>query len=246
MFKYPSSKYYADLEPFLEEGFDGNLIVPFVGAGMDVIRFLRIHQPNFLWLNDIDIGVTSFWKAVKRYPTTLISKLKRYEPDTANFFQFRDYLSSIDSPPISCQDITDVAMIKVIVHTLSHQFQGVLVGKSIPQKMWANHQISPKQILEAHELLKNTRVRITSWDYNRVLGDQESDGFTYLDPPDLHQEYWNFSINDHWKLSDILYNRDSVRWLITYRDSLTIRKFYSFADIFKYKKELVIANYSRW
>lgn len=245
MFKYPSSKYYSEIEYYLERGFDGNIVVPFVGAGMDVIRFLRSHKPNFIWLNDIDIGITSFWKAVKNYPTTLISKLKKYNPDAAHFFEFKEYLSEIKSPPVSCEEVTDIALLKIIVHTMSHQSRGEIIGAANPQKMWLSNQISSKQILEASSLLRGQRVRITSWDFSKVLDDKESDGFVYLDPPDLSQDYWDFSIKRHWELSEWLYdNIRNRKWMLTYRDHPTIRKLYSFAQVFKHKKELIIVNYS--
>ncbi len=90
--------------------------------------------------------------------------------------------------------------------------------------------------MDVHRLLAKTEVRITSWDFEGVLEDNTT-GFCYLDPPSDNLYKFNFTEEDHWRLSELLYKRKS--WVLSYKDSEIIRRFYAFADIHelnRYKK----------
>ena len=244
MFRYPGgkSKLYKYIEPYLFDRYNGRLIVPFVGAGHVATRFIKKRTPQFLWLNDLDVGITSFWKAVQFYPLKLLTKLKKYEPKVEDFYLFKDILDNLNRVPSGVEDITDIAMIKLVIHQISYSGLGCMAGGPIGGQSQSssysvgcrwNYESIAKKIGEINNLFKNSEVKITSWDFSEVLTDERSNGLLYLDPPYFEQGenlYTHaFSKSDHWRLSELLHDREG--WVLSYDDNEIIRQFYSFASI---------------
>lgn len=244
MFRYPGgkSRLYKHIEPYLLDRFNDRLIVPFVGAGHITTRFLKKRSPSFLWLNDLDVGITSFWKAVQFYPLKFISKLKKYQPKADDFYLYKDILDNLNRVPSGVEDITDIAMIKLIIHQISYSGLGCMAGGPIGGQSQSsdygvgcrwNFENIAKKIGEVHNSFKNSEVKITSWDFSEVLNDERSDGALYLDPPYFEQGpalyKHSFKEEDHWRLSELLHERSN--WVLSYDDTETIRNFYSFASI---------------
>ncbi len=244
MFRYPGgkSRLYKHIEPYLMERYNGSLIIPFVGAGHVTTRFLKKKTPNFVWLNDIDFGITSFWKAVYFYPLKFLNKLKKYEPIKEDFYIYKDILDDVKSAPAGVEDITDIALIKLVIHQISYSGLGCMAGGPIGGKnqtskydvgcRWNPTNLA-KSIWETHLNLKKSEVRITSWDFRQVLADNRCDGTLYLDPPYYEQGsalYTNsLTKEDHWELSELLFNRKE--WVLSYDDNSFIHNLYNFASI---------------
>lgn len=78
-------------------------------------------------------------------------------------------------------------------------------------------------------------VRITNWDYNKVLAQVEDNSFLFVDPPYFNADqdkFYNvsFSKNDHAQLAEALYqHKDRLKFLITYDNSPEIRELYEWA-----------------
>ena len=246
MFRFPGSKsrLYPKLEPFLLERFQPHLIIPFSGAGNETIRLIKKKKLKSLWMNDLDCGITSFWKAVYFYPLKFLHKIKKYEPCVDDFYKFKSALESLDSPPKGVEDVTDIALTKLAIHQISYSGLGVMAGGPIGGKAqtskynvacrWNPQKIS-KRIIDVHNLLKEIGdVRITTWDFEAVLSDKKCAGLVYLDPPYFEQGpqlyQHSFTASDHWRLSEALFN-SSHNWVLSYDDHPTIRQFYSFAKI---------------
>lgn len=243
MFRYPGgkSKLYKYIEPYIFDVYDGSLIIPFVGAGHVFSRFIKKRTPDFIWLNDIDVGITSFWKAVHFYPLKFLNKLKKYKPAVSDFYTYKDILDEINEVPTGVEYITDVALMKLVIHQISYSGLGCRAGGPIGgQSQSSNYNVGcrwnfdrmAKKIGEVHTLLERSEVRITSLDFEEVLTDKRK-GTLYLDPPYLEQGpslyTHSFSKWDHWRLSELLYYTKG--WVLSYDDNATIRSFYSFAKI---------------
>lgn len=244
MFRYPGgkSRLYKYIEPFLFERYDGSLIIPFVGAGHVLSRFIKKKEPRFIWINDVDLGISSFWKAVHFYPLKFLNKMKKYEPKADDFYLYKDILDNLNRGPSGVEDITDIALTKLVIHQISYSGLGCMAGGPIGgQNQTSNYKVGcrwnfdklAKTIWETHLLLQKSEVKITSWDFIDVLTDERSCGTMYLDPPYLEQggSLYTHSLNikDHWALSELLHERSN--WVLSYDDTETIRNFYSFASI---------------
>lgn len=251
MFRYPGgkSKLVKYIQPYLLERYNGSLISPFVGAGHVEVALLHKKSPKFIWLNDIDAGISSIWKAIYSYPLKLLHKIGKYEPSVNDFYDFRITLSEIGIPK-GVEDITDVALMKLAIHQMSYSGLGVMAGGPIGGQSqssrynvgcrWNRSKLSQK-IVDVNKLLQRAEVKITSWDFEEVLKDKRAVGLVYLDPPYVKKgtELYKFSFTeqDHWRLSELLYKRD--RWVLSYDDEEVIRRFYSFAQVHE-----VPVNYS--
>lgn len=266
MFRYPGgkSRLYKQIEPFLLDRYNGSLIIPFVGAGHVVSRFIKKKTPDFIWINDIDAGISSFWKAVNFYPLKFITKLKKYEPKAADFYAYKEILESLTGTPSGVEYVTDIALAKLVIHQISYSGLGCMAGGPIGgQTQASNYKVGcrwnfeklAKSIWSTHILLKKSEVRVTSLDFYDVLTDDRSNGTMYLDPPYYNQgpELYthSFSKEDHWGLSELLHERKN--WVLSYDDNEVIRSFYSFASIHsldttytikkaRKRKELLIVN----
>lgn len=246
MFRYPGgkSRLYKQLEPFLLERLDTRLIIPFVGAGHETIRLIKKKSPQFIWLNDLDYGICSFWKAVYFYPKKFISKIKKYNPKVADFYSFKEYLNSIERVPSGVEEVTDTALIKLAIHQISYSGLGVMAGGPIGgEKQNSSYTVDCRwnpdkiiqSILNTYNDLKKSEVRVTCLDFADVLDHNKNKGLIYLDPPYYEQGKslykHGFCGNDHWRLSESLYNRED--WVLSYDDHPTIRSLYSFAQIYE-------------
>lgn len=241
-----------------------SFIVPFIGAGHETVRILKKKKPGFVWLNDIDYGITAFWKSVYFHPLKFLNKIKRYEPKVSDFYEFKEILDGLTSNPKGIEDVTDIALIKLAIHQISYSGLGAMAGGPIGGQnqtsaytvgcRWNKNKIS-KSVWDAYNLLNRSEIRITSWDFEEVLKDKKSEGLVYLDPPYYEQGKnlysCSFSDYDHWRLSEQLYCREN--WVLSYDDNPTIRRFYNFATIHEVdatytiktarkKTELIIVN----
>lgn len=198
-----------------------------MGKG-DILPFLKKKRVRRVWLNDLDYGVSSFWKAVYYYPLKLLNKMKNYEPE--HMYVLRDVLDGLTSTPKGVEDITDIALTKL---ALQMSATGNL------KTCWKTNKMA-KNIAAYHNLLKKSEeVRITSWDFEQILTDKKCDGLIYLNPPQFNEQN-RFSEGDHWRLSEHLFYRSG--WVMCYDDHPKIRNFYSFAQIHEHPDGLVIVN----
>ena len=237
---------YPKLEPFLLAQFEPNIIIPFIGAGNETVRLIKKRRLKSLWINDLDPGITSFWKAVNFYPLKFLHKIKKYTPSVDDFYKFKSILEDLESPPKGVEDVTDIALIKLVIHQISYSGLGVMAGGPIGGKTqaskytvdcrWNPSKLS-KRIIDVNNLFKQIDdLRITTWDFEAVLSDKKCDGLIYLDPPYFEQGpqlyQHSFSQWDHWRLSEILFNSHK-NWILSYDDHPVIRQFYSFANLYE-------------
>ena len=256
MFRYPGgkSRLYKYIEPYLIDKFNGKLIVPFIGAGNVTTRFVSHIQDSggklsYLWINDADPTITAVWKATYFYPLKFLNRISSYKPSVKDFYSFKEELSQVKKVVTGDDLVVDIALKKMAIHQMSYSGLGVMAGGPIGgQNQSSKYDVgcrwNPKkiysQIARATKTLhKINYFRITTWDFAPVL--EEAEGLTYLDPPYVEQGNalysYGFSTEDHWRLSEILYNRPD--WVLSYDNCQTVRDFYSWVNLNEIK-----ANYS--
>jgi DNA adenine methylase len=251
MFRYPGgkSRLYKYIAPHLIDRYSGSITIPFIGAGHVTTRFCSDYTPKKIWINDVDPTITAVWKATYFYPFTFLQLISNYKPCVDDFYKFKEELKYISSVVMGVKDVIDVALKKLVIHQISYSGLGVMAGSPIGGKnqsskydvgcRWNSAKLHSRIARVSNNLKKINDLRITTWDFRSVL--KESAGLTYLDPPyvekgnDLYN--YGFSYEDHWALSEILYERDD--WVLSYDDCPTVRNFYSWANI-----DEIDANYS--
>lgn len=92
----------------------------------------------------------------------------------------------------------------------------------------------PRAILQASAKLQE--VRLTSYSFEKAIGEAPNDAFLFVDPPYFNADQDKFytcafSRDDHNCLERVLHeHRKRVKFLLTYDDSPEIRQLYSWAQ----------------
>lgn len=227
---------------------------PFFGGGSIGLSLLGLNPcVDHVWINDIDIGLSSLWTSVLKYPEDLKKQVMFFIPSVEAFYSFK---SSLTIPLLvdSQSGIVDAGFKKLAIHQISYSGLGTksggpLGGQAQESKYKVDCRWSPtyicKKIDKLHLLLANREIKTggcSSFDFETLVNNEDAKAVIYLDPPyyikgnDLYQ--CSFSEGDHLRLSKAL-QKTSHKWLLSYDDCPEIRNLYSWAKV-----EDLTVNYS--
>lgn len=251
MFRYPGgkSRLYKYIEPYLQDKFSGALVVPFIGAGHVMTRFVAENEVKKLWINDVDPTITAVWKALYFYPFNFLQAISNYRPCVEDFYKFKEELKYITTQVKGINYIVDIALKKIVIHQISYSGLGVMAGSPIGGKeqkskyevgcRWNPAKMHSRLARVTNHLKKIDDLKITTRDFESVIS--ETNDLMYLDPPYVEQGnnlyHFGFSMEDHWRLSELLYQKKD--WVLSYDNCPVVQNFYSWAQINE-----VNANYS--
>ncbi len=265
LFRYPGSKFkFRDkivgiLSELLRTTPNLEYREPFFGSGSVGVELLRVNNGMFsdlnkIWINDLDIGISSLWTSLLKHPEKLKEKVVSYTPMVEDFYKYRSKLLNMNFS----DSIVDIGFMKLVVHQISYSGLGTMSGSPLGGKeqeseykidcRWSpNHIVGTiDKIIDLFREYEVSFDMCTSVDYtNLIVGahmKEPHNVLLYLDPPyfvngsDLYQH--SFSRNDHNELAYLLQNTE-CRWLLSYDDCPEIRELYKWAKI-----ETLDVNYS--
>ena len=199
---------------------------PFVGSGSVCLSLLGSFEGiQRVWLNDVDRGCFALWWCVLNEPDELLRLVHQFEPSRELFFAFkRDFLEGREF------SLVELALRKLAVQQMSFSGMGVMAGGPLRKigSRWSPRCIE-RNVREARRLFAGREVRITNWDYKRVLREVDADTLVFADPPyvsageDLYQH--SFALSDHLELRSFL-AAAKFPWLVTYDDCSLVRDMY--------------------
>ena len=247
IFRYPGgkSKLLKSLGVFLDPLIENCEVYtePFVGGGSVALYVAAKNDDTDIFLNDLDQGISSFWKVVSGDDIGDLFRLMRKKPSVRLFEKLRN-----ENPA----DEVDKAYKALFLNRCA--FSGIStsgpIGGYDQTSEWKigcryNYSRLKKEIMEAHELLRD-RTIVTNSDFREVMwncGSYYVDAPYYVKGGSLYPV--KMSHEDHMELSKMM--RNMIKnlkgyvdgWVISYDLCAEIRKMYSWADIIP-----IDANYS--
>ena len=222
--RYPGGKSRAitRLIPLILQEDIKNLCSPFFGGGS--IELACISQGINVKGYDIFEPVVDFWQCVINNPFQLAARVKHYYPLERNRFY------ELQKRYISVQDKIERAAIFYALNRSSFS------GTTLSGGMSPNHPRFTKSSIDRLREFAIKNLTIEKMSYTESIPKNE-DAFLYLDPPYLNgQKLYGLRGDthegfDHKTLREMLDKRS--RWILSYNDCPTIRKWYKDYKILK-------------
>ena len=205
---------------------------PFVGGG-SVFIYLRQQFPERkFWINDLYAELYQFWLAAQQNMDGLLAQIRIWREKYTDGRALHRFL--VDN----MQDFSTIEQAAAFFVLNRLTFSGTAESGGYSQmafdKRFTESSISR---VEAVSSVMQT-IKITNWDFQKVVEQPGENVFMYLDPPyfsatksalygkngSMHKSF------DHERFAAAM-QETNHRWLITYDDSEYIRDLFSFATI---------------
>ncbi len=256
-FRYPGGKAKLKKEIFskLQAVYSDQIEYrePFFGGGSIGLYFLELNSNiKKIWINDFDIGISSLWTSIIRYPEELQKQILNFKPSVSAFDDFKQELLSTNS--IEEKEIVSFGFKKLAIHQISYSGLGTKSGGPLGGRdQKSNYKIdcrwSPnyicKKIDKINSLFSKFSIKndaCTNLDFSSLIK-EEDNSIVYVDPPyyakgnDLYQ--CGFKNEDHIRLSNDL-KQTKNKWVLSYDDCEEIKNLYNWANI----EEINEVNYT--
>jgi DNA adenine methylase len=220
---------------------------PFIGGGSLFIYLKQKYPKLKIWINDLNPELYYFWKVAQSDLDQLVGEVRQIKASCTDGKQlFRDYLK------VNVEQLSDLerAVRFFVLNRIS--FSGTVESGGFSQQAFLRRftNSSIDRLAKLAPILPD--VKITNLDYSEVLKPKGKRVFIFLDPPylvakksklygkdgDLHTNF------DHQRFAQEM-KACSHGWLITYDDSLEIRKNFQFARIFEWELQYGMNNYKQ-
>jgi len=218
-----------------ENSISGTYIEPFAGGAGVAVNLLLSGKVEDVVINDADISIYYFWRAVTEYPDDFIRKVRETEVsveewDSQRDIQRRKHTAGMFELGFSTFYLNRTNRSGIISG-------GIIGGRAQegPFKIDArfNKETLIRQIEEIKK--KSDRIRVSGYDANRFLKRQLVDydvdnTLVYIDPPYYEKGdllYMNYyKDEDHTELSETIRGLQH-RWVLSYDNVEFISKLYS-------------------
>ena len=230
-FRYAGGKFYARKlinEHIPEHSY---YIEPFAGGAS--IFFAKNKVKN-TWLNDIDDELINCLIMIRDYTGEFIYRIR----DENATKERHSYYKNIFMPETNLDRAVRWFYLNRTSYSGIMNKQNCYWGYGDKYSMRPENW--PRNILRTSEKLQ--RVKLTSLDFEKVIEEAEDGAFLFVDPPYFNADQdkfytHSFKKNDHIRLCKVIKkNKERLKFLITYDDSLEIRELYSWATAL-YEKE---------
>ena len=225
---------------------------PFVGGGsvFFAVRSLFKNSARY-WINDLNYDLYCFWKQTRDNADQLVQALLETHADSTDGRALFEKLSKAKDELSQNRNALgefERAVRYFILNRIT--FSGVVDSGGYSQSAFESRftRSSIERVQKIAPYLNG--VQIDNEDYENALHDDGEDVFLFLDPP-----YWKAAASklygargslhtafDHARFADNM-RRCSHRWLITYDDSLVIRRLFKFARIREWTLQYGMNNY---
>ncbi len=221
---------------------------PMVGGG-SVFLAVKATLGNYVrryWINDLNYDLICFWRAARDHNALLVERLfalKRAYPDGRSLWA---YLQTAESQ----RDDLERAVRFFALNRIT--FSGVVDSGGYSQQAF-ERRFTDSAVERVRRLAAMlTNVEITHDDYSALLNKDGEKVFIFLDPP-----YWRATASRLYGVDGILHTSfDHVRfaealracphrWLVTYDDSLPVRRLFSFAHLATWQLQYGMNNVKR-
>ena len=215
---------------------------PYAGGAASALALLSNGYVKEIYLNDKDIFIYSFWKAMKMKPDELISRVQETPVTIDEWYKHKEFYNNPSR--LKTATVLDIGFCTFFLNRCNRS--GILnagpIGGKQQNGKWKidarfNKQNLVQRLMEIKKLRKS--IHISSVDaidfmccfFKKYKGISHKQILFYLDPPYylkgkvLYKD--NYYIDeDHIALS-IYLNTFSEKWLLSYDDTKFIRKLYS-------------------
>ncbi len=236
--KSSSVKVISKLIPYFSEFRE-----PFVGGGSVFIYLKQCYPEKKYWVNDLYENLYHFWNELKIQPDGLIHQIRVWKNGFDNGKELHRFLLDNIDDFNSLEKAAAFFVFNRITFSGTTESGGF--SNAAFKKRFTESSIERVKLLST--ILND--VRITNYDYQKVINKSGDDVFIFLDPPyysatksalygkngSLHKCF------DHIRFAKVMKNT-SHRWLITYDDSPYIKDLFSFAHIFEWNKTYGMRN----
>tara|TARA_R110000868_G_scaffold75946_3_gene218776 strand:+ start:3497 stop:4306 length:810 start_codon:yes stop_codon:yes gene_type:complete len=205
----------------------------FVGGGSVALEVANKYPDSYIYLNDKDYLIYSFWDVVAGKETDKLSDLIKLIDQPVTLENFYKLKEEVTSDKLRC------AYKAIFLNRTT--FSGILKsgpigGKDQNSKYTVDCRYNAnklkKKIIACNKLLQG-RTTVTNHDILDLFNYIDNNTTIYLDPPyvkagkALYSEY--MSEQEHIKMRDILVHKN--KWILSYDDSDIIREIYSNCSI---------------
>lgn len=205
---------------------------PFVGGGSVFISLKQKFPNKRFWINDIYEDLAVFWQQNQINSERVIKKILKWKSEFSDgkklFYFLRQNKGNFDE--------IEIAAAFFIFNRISFSGTTEAGGFSVQafEKRFTDSSI--ERLNKIPQVLQN--VRVTSFDYQKLVLTEGENVFLFLDPPyfsatnsALYGKNGNLHKNfDHERFAKVLY-KCPHKWLLTYDDSPFVRELFSFANI---------------
>ncbi|HBR00702.1 MULTISPECIES: DNA adenine methylase [unclassified Roseofilum] len=220
---------------------------PFVGGGALFIYLKQTYPSLKIWINDLNPELFLFWKVAQSDLDRLVSEVRNVKGScTDGKGLFRAYLQ------VNVEDLSELerAVRFFVLNRIS--FSGTVESGGFSQQAFLRRftDSSIDRLAKLAPVLQD--VKITNLDYSEVLKPHGKWVFIFLDPPYLvatGSKLYGKDGNLHTSFEHQRFAQEmqacSHRWLITYDNSLEIRKNFEFAQVFEWELQYGMNNYKQ-
>lgn len=230
-FRYAGGKFYARkliIEHIPDHSY---YIEPFAG-GASIFFAKKKVEKN--WLNDIDEELINCLIIIRDYPKELINRLKNEKATKER----HNYYKNIFKP----ENKFDRAVRWFYLNRTSYSgimnIQNCYWGYGDKYSMRPENW--PRNIIRTSAKLQG--VKLTSFDFEKVIDGAEDEAFLFIDPPYFNADQdkfytHSFIEDDHYRLCNTLKrNSNRLKFLLTYDNSRAIWDIYEWASEFHEKE----------
>jgi DNA adenine methylase len=223
-FRYAGGKFYAR-KLILEHTPEHSCYVePFAGGAS--IFFAKEKVPKN-WLNDIDDDLTNCYIIIRDFPEKLIERLKNEKATKERHY----YYKNIFEPKSRLDRAIRWFYLNRTSYSGIMNMQNCYWGYGDKYSMRPENW--PRNILRTS--IKLQGVRLTAFDFEKVIEESENGAFLFIDPPyfnaDQDKFYTHFfSEEHHFRLCSVLKkNSKRLKFLLTYDNNREIKALYKWA-----------------
>ena len=223
-FRYAGGKFYA--RKLINEHIPQHTyyIEPFAG-GASV--FFAKDKVSENCLNDIDKDLINCLTTIRDYPEQMIERLK----DEQATKERHGYYKNEYKPKTKLDRAVRWFYINRTSYSGIMNMQNCYWGYG--EKYSMRPENWPRNILRTSAKLQG--VRLTSFDFGKVIEEAPDNSFLFIDPPYFNADQAKFYVHsfikdDHFRLSKVLKKHKSrLKFLLTYDDSPEVRELYDWA-----------------
>lgn len=223
---------------------------PFVGGGSLFLTLKELFPNKKYWINDLYKELYIFFKECRYHSKKVLNEILYLQSCFCNkggkelFSYAKDMINKNGIP------LFQKAALFFIINRIS--FSGTTLSGGYSQSAYDNRftKSSINRLKEFCKILK-PRLRITNYDYEKIVNKDGENVFIYLDPPyaieneglygkngDMHKNF------DHEHFAEVMKNCKH-KWLITYNDCEYIRNLFSFAIIIPFEASYGMKNVNK-